>query len=90
MKQVYVKPRIIVERFALTQSIASGCGVVGGSTLGNPSHDNKQVCGWEVMEGYVLFVNAVSVCTEIVDPNEPTVEGICYNNPDGAMIFASF
>ena len=89
MKQTYVKPSIIVERFALTQSIASSCGVVGGSTLGKPTHQSKEVCGWELMNGLVLFVDAVSACTKDVEP-DAKVDGVCYNNPDGAMIFSSF
>ena len=89
MKQVYVKPRIIVERFALTQSIASGCGVVGGSTLGNPTHQNKYDCAWN-LGGQLIFMEGMSQCSDIPVKEDGEITGICYNNPDGAMIFASF
>lgn len=89
MKQTYVKPRIIVERFGLTQSIAAGCGVNASNTLGKPTHYTKETCGWEMADGLILFVDSVTACTYDVEP-DALVEGVCYNNPDGAMIFSSF
>lgn len=90
MKQTYVKPRMIVERFALTQSIASGCGVApGGGTLGVPAHYNKNTCAWDV-GGILLFIDA-NICTDMQVGENDQVMGYCYNNPEGGTaIFSSF
>lgn len=89
MKQTYVKPRIIIERFALTQSIATTCTVAGGNSLGKPTNWSKETCGWKLQNDLILFVDAVTACNYDVEP-DALVEGVCYNNPDGAMIFSSF
>lgn len=88
MKQKYVKPSIIVERFALTQSIASGCGVVGGSTLGSPMQQNKHDCAWD-LGNQLIFLQGMNVCMDVQVEENDEVFGICYNNPNGNMIFGS-
>ena len=88
MKQVYVKPRIIVERLALTQSIASGCGVTPNNSLGEPTQWYKSTCGWSV-DGLVFFLEGMNVCKDIKVKDEDNLVDFCYNNPDGAMIFSS-
>jgi len=91
MKQKYVKPSIIVERFALTQSIASGCGTSATNTLGKPMQWSKSTCAWDV-GGIIMFLNTMAdICEdERVDSENMEVNGYCYNNPDGSMIFSSF
>ena len=90
MKQAYVKPRIMIERFALTQSIAASCTVAGGSSLGKPTNWSKSTCAWD-MGGLLIFLDGMNVCVNVQVENENVdFEGVCYNNPDGAMIFSSF
>lgn len=89
MKQTYVKPTMMIERFGLTQSIAASCTAGGGNTLGKPTNWNKEVCGWEIQSGLVLFVDAVTACTFDVDPDGRFFD-LCYNNPEGAMVFSSY
>ena len=90
MKQTYVKPRIMIERFALTQSIASGCGAVpSGSTLGEPAHYHKSTCAWNV-GGILLFIDP-NICKDKQIGENDEFMGYCYNNPDGGIaIFGSF
>ena len=90
MKQSYVKPRMIIERFALTQSIAAGCGAVpGGNTLGQPAHYYKSTCAWDV-GGILLFLDR-EICKDVQVGEKDQVMGYCYNNPDGGTaIFGSF
>lgn len=90
MKKMYSKPDFRVESFALTQSVAAGCGAIaGGSTLGKPSHWGKDDCGWDV-GNLIIFVESNSAC-ELKVGEEESFEGICYNNPDGGnSIFGSY
>ena len=88
MKLEYVKPRILVERFTLTQSIAASCGATGGTTLGKPTSQSAATCGWE-LNGSLLFTSStVNNCTEIV-PDGFELEGYCYNNPANMPAFFS-
>lgn len=94
MKQSYVKPRIIIERFALTQSIAAGCGAItGGNTLGGPTSGSVNTCVWDMIN-YALFVTTNNNCDPVyaVEPDENVlVNGYCYNNPEGGTaVFSSF
>ena len=88
MKKAYSKPELYIENFQLTQSIADRCGAKSsGGALGTPGHLSKDVCGWELGTGFILWASEGYGCTELVDADE--YGGICYNNPDGAGIFAS-
>lgn len=90
MKQTYVKPHMMIERFALTQSIAASCTVAGGNSLGKPTNWSKSTCAWDIA-GQLIFLDGMSVCRdEKVASENIDYSGICYNNPDGAMIFSSF
>lgn len=89
MKMEYVKPRIIVERFTLTQSIAASCGApAGGSSLGRPTSQSASTCGWD-RNGILYFTATTTIdCTEdVTDGFE--MEGYCYNNPEGGVAFFS-
>lgn len=86
MKQNYVKPTIMIERFSLCQNIAAGCTTNG--EWGTCGHGDKYSCGWVIPSGQILWLDNTG-CTEILTP-EDNVDGVCYNNPNGGMtIFGS-
>ena len=90
MKKAYTKPQLFVEDFALTQTVASGCGTSTSSisSLGHPSHWDRSTCGWDLGSGMILWVSE-SACT-IPTPADANASGFCYNNPEGGIvIFAS-
>lgn len=89
MKQKYVKPTLIVERFTLTQSIATSCGAPGGTGFG-PNHANAINCTWSAYD--VEFFITSNNCYEGPESNEDIFEldGYCYNNPtDQFAMFSS-
>lgn len=86
MKETYVKPTIFIERFSLTQNIASGCGDYTGAGLGTPTTGDKLGCAWD-MGGILLF--AGSKCNRPVGEDE-VITSICYNAPtSNASVFAT-
>lgn len=88
MKQTYVKPSIVVERFSLAQSIASGCDA-RNEDWGHCNHWSKNTCGWQLPDGYTVIWASNPPCNDLYGPDEP-FQGICYNNPEGGMtIFGS-
>lgn len=88
MKLEYIKPRILVERFTLTQSIAASCGATGGTTLGKPTSQSAATCGWD-LNGVLFFTSTSLVdCTEDVTEGFE-LEGYCYNNPANMPAFFS-
>ena len=92
MKLKYTKPAFVIERFNLTQSIASGCTAEDpanpSGSVGDPNRWDKNTCGWDV-GGYTLWIGEASGCDVPMSPNENYM-GICYNNPDGGnVIFGS-
>lgn len=91
MKEVYEKPVLRIERFTLSQSIAS-CGAAHDSSLGHPNHWSKSECGWKV--GDEVYWSSVPGCGEDEDDVYPEgwdgLEIACYNNPDGdTTVFSS-
>ncbi len=83
MKKTYMKPALYVESFGLTQSIASNC-TAQNNGLGQANHSMSQVCGWEFM-GQNYF--SVGVTTKGCEAGE--IEIICYNAPNGNIMFES-
>lgn len=81
MKEAYVKPAFYIERFSLTQNIASGCGAMSNGSLGTPAVADKNTCGWS-MRNLTLFVS-VPTCTVEADP-DGEVYGICFNSPNSS------
>lgn len=81
MKEKYVKPAIFIERFSLTQNIASGC---AGSTLGTAinSTDINQ-CAWD-MGGIILF-NSNACADGIKLQDGDTFEAVCFNAPNSSL-----
>lgn len=82
MKKTYVKPSLYVESFGLTQSIAAGC-TAQNSDLGTPSHAMPQFCGWDFM-GQTYFSAGVNE-----DCKAGEIEIVCYNAPNGNIMFHS-
>lgn len=97
MKEIYIRPQFHIEYFSLSQSIAAGCGAAHWDELtGGPNHWDKTTCGWTDAWGDSYWINEAACAnkgggeTHIVDENFP-MEGVCYNNPDGAhSIFSSY
>ena len=88
MKLEYVKPRIFVERFTLTQSIAASCGVASGTTFGHPTSNSATTCAWD-LNGVLFFTaNTMHGCMEIVAEGSE-MDGYCYNNPANMPAFFS-
>lgn len=91
MKMNYVKPSIIVERFALSQNITNGCNAKHwDSFIGGPAQWSKTTCGWKDPIGDIYFVDAVAACSTKVGVDDDVFGGICYNNPNPDLaIFGS-
>ena len=87
MKQKYMKPAIVMERFELSQSIADNCGATpGGGTLGRPAHWSKNSCGWFIDAETILWFDTgeFGSCNEHLKEGED-FDGLCYNNPAGGQ-----
>lgn len=80
MKKAYNKPLLIVERFALSQTIASGCADM--REYGYPTLARKWECGWDFNGAVVIFLEGVTGCVEQIKDG---VYGFCYNGPVGGM-----
>ena len=78
MKKVYEKPALYIERFMLTQSIASGCSP-SNPDFGMPNQNSKEVCGWDIY-GIEIFMD-----NNICDWPIEEFQGVCYNAPSGGM-----
>lgn len=89
MKKVYTKPTVSVEHFALSQNIAQSCGYKDEKFTGHPTHADKMTCGWDDGFGTVYWTNPNACKGNTYDENL-VIDGVCYNNPNGAVtIFAS-
>lgn len=91
MRKAYTKPQIHIEKFILSQSIAS-CGAAHTSSLGGPNHWSKKTCGWVV--GNEVYWSSVPGCGNDLDDVYPEdwdeLGAVCYNNPSGGnTIFSS-
>lgn len=82
MKKTYMKPALFVENFSLSQSIAAGC-TAHKYDLGSPSSGDPNVCGWDYMGGTYFKAGMNPDCT-LGD-----LELVCYNAPNGNVMFAS-
>ena len=91
MKRQYTRPTLRIERFSLSQTVASSCGDFTGSTLGKPSSGDKVSCGWDV-GGYIVWVadsQSAHDCNVHMS-EDARFEAVCYNNPNGGLtIFGS-
>ena len=86
MKEKYVKPVIMIERFSLTQSIAVACGSSVVNPLAKHNHSDAFSCAWIMPEGSV-FTNADHGCVDIEpDPDNVDFWNYCYNNPTADML----
>lgn len=87
MKEKYVKPKIILERFTLSQNIAATCqGVPGGAaSMGNgPTAGNIYTCKW-YFGGTYLFISGENCEYGPDAEGELDADIYCYNNPDGGI-----
>lgn len=85
MKETYVKPALFIERFSLTQNIASGCGPID-SSLGQPGPTDKTTCGWWEVGGVVkIFTNDISGCAQKAEGYDD-VNGVCFNAPTSSNV----
>ncbi|MDY4444294.1 MAG: hypothetical protein SPE35_09130 [Butyricicoccus sp.] len=88
MKEIYTKPTLNIEYFALSQTIATSCGWSSDKYTGHPTHAVKEVCGWNDGFGEVYWT-AKPACDGEYSPDLDIGE-VCYNAPNGgAQIFAS-
>ena len=81
MKKTYKKPMMIVEWFALSQTIATGCGDL--SNYGSPTLTRMANCAWDFNGSFLLFLEGNNNCEyQIVDG---TIDVLCYNGPSPSM-----
>ena len=88
MKEKYVKPAMVIERFSLTSSIARNCAdYIDKQYLNQSSIPN---CTWDLGGGMTVFVQFPTCIIEAPTWDAGNGEIICYNNPgEGAYIFSS-
>lgn len=88
MKEIYTKPTLNIEYFALSQTIATSCGWSSDKYTGHPTHAEKGDCGWADGFGEVYWT-APPACSDVYSEDLKIGE-ICYNAPNGGtQIFAS-
>ena len=81
MKKPYEKPGLLVESFALSQSIATSCVVNRhNSTVGSPTFSDVPSCGWS--DGLSIIWVSEPACNEFY-PNNAELDIGCYNGPAG-------
>ncbi len=83
MKQKYVKPVLIKETFALSQSIAHNCGK--NLDFSHATLKSTVSCGWDIdgrdtTPGDILFYNSGACVIKT-----QYFQGVCYNNPEGGF-----
>lgn len=89
MKQTYMKPRMVVERFTLAQSIAKDC---YDSIDKGQVNQSELPCVWDI--GGLTILMESNHCGVALDgfDNYVADDGtlVCYNNPgEGQYIFRS-
>lgn len=90
MKAPYSKPHFYLERFTLSQSIASSCDTNSNVAQCGPNQSDKNSCGY-VINGvsYWLENMGETICFMGMSENDE-IGGFCYDNPsNGFTIFAS-
>lgn len=85
MKMEYVKPSLIVERFTLSQSIATACTAADDPSkpYGDPNQQSINTCSWNY-NGDVIFADD-HIC-KIVLADKGSFDLICYNNPNPDLV----
>lgn len=88
MKEKYVKPAMLIERFTLTSAVAKNCTDTGLG--GRPTQSDFLTCKWEITPEFTLFTWEGG-CTMPVEDGFNLGSGIvCYHNPVGnSIIFSS-
>ena len=78
MKKTYKKPMMIVEWFALSQTIAAGCGEKLDG-MGEPLLARRETCAW-LYDGFHMFEDP-NICLHASE----YWEIVCYNAPEGGL-----
>lgn len=89
MKEKYVKPAMIIERFTLTSAIARNCSdAVQKEYL---THNSiAQNCAWDIGGGLTVFEKSPICIYETTIYPSDSGDIICYNNPgEGYYLFGS-
>lgn len=89
MKEKYVKPAMIIERFTLTSAIARDCAdFIQKEYL---THNSMEAnCAWDLGGGFTAFVQTIACDYDVDFIPSGTGDIICYHNPgEGAYIFGS-
>ena len=73
MKKQYIKPDILFEDFALSTSIAAGCGII----IDNQAAEQ---CGYPWGKGFVFLID-VTGCTSKAEDGSEEYDGLCYDVP---------
>ena len=81
MKKTYKKPMMIVERFTLSQTIATGCGDL--EQYGSPTLTRMANCAWDFNGAFLLFLEGNNNCVHQIE--DGTIDGLCYNGPSPSM-----
>lgn len=90
MKSKYEKPRIVIECFTLSQSVASSCGYNKDNYLGRPTHADIYTCAWIEVDGEKYWATAEACGEDNVVSGDIEISEGCYNAPSGSkQIFAS-
>lgn len=95
MKESYVKPMILFESFALTQTIARQCS--GGDPVANSNHYSENTgCSYDVGGITVFYDPFCELDMHLEEGSDITLDeildefGVCYNNPEnGYQVFSS-
>ena len=80
MRKPYQKPMLYVERFELSEHIATGCEIVGI----DPNYKNlttAEICSLDVGLGQTIFAIGTGSCGFQFDLDDPN-SIYCYHNPD--------
>ena len=81
MKKTYKEPMMIVERFTLSQTIATGCGDL--EQYGSPTLTRRANCAWDFFGATTIFLEGNEQC--LLQVEDGAFEGLCYNAPSAGL-----
>ena len=80
MRKPYQKPMLYVERFELSEHIATGCEIVNIPGV-SKNQTTAETCSLDVGLGQTIFAIGIGSCGFQFDLNDPN-SIYCYHNPD--------
>lgn len=90
MRKPYQKPMLYVERFELSEHIATGCALID-QEQGDKDFTTPEACVFE-WGGVKMFMNSGNCASQnviILDPHDPT-SAFCYHGPSAERwVFSS-